>query len=128
MNVVLAHGGLEGGIHLLHVQTTVRHLGVAGRARGPGLLAVLRVAGQATNAFVHADSGTVITTAHLHGGDWRVALVAQGLTPVLAHLDRARAFQIGTGTKQQAVTFDPPGGTDPLAQSGPTPMTPVRCP
>ena len=55
VDVVLAVRRPEGGVHLLHVQPAIRHLGMAGCAGRSGLLAVLRMAGQATDAFVHAD-------------------------------------------------------------------------
>src|ERR1035437_5457882 len=60
VNIVFAVRRGECGVHLHHVQAAVRHLRVAGGARGPGLLPVLRVAGQATDALVHADSGAVV--------------------------------------------------------------------
>jgi len=56
---------------------------------------IMFVAGDREEALAGALAATFqgIPVAHLHGGDWRVALVAQGLALVLAHLDRARAFQ-----------------------------------
>ena len=69
MDIVLAAGRSERGVHLLHVQAAIRHLRMAGGAGGPRLLAVLCVAGQATDAFVHAEAGAVVARFHLHVGD-----------------------------------------------------------
>jgi len=67
-------------------------------ARGAGcagLLAVLRMAGDATDPFVDADARAVVTRANLHGGDGRVAVVAERLALVFAHADGTRAVQDG---------------------------------
>jgi hypothetical protein len=60
VDIVLALGGGEGGVHLLHVQPAVRHLGMAGGAGRLSGLPVLRVAGHATNTFVDAHARAVV--------------------------------------------------------------------
>ena len=55
--------------------------------------------------------GTIATA--LAAGVCTITASQAGNAEFAAAPDRARAFQIGTGTKQQAVTFDPPGGTEP---------------
>jgi len=60
MNVVLAGLVLEGSVHLLDIKLAVEMLGVAVVAGGAGLLAVLLMAREATQAFVDADGRAVI--------------------------------------------------------------------
>ena len=56
-------------------------------------------------------SGTIVTT--VAAGVCTITASQPGNTEFAAAPDRARAFQIGTGPGQQAVTFGPPAGTQP---------------
>ncbi len=55
--------------------------------------------------------GTIATA--VAAGVCTITASQAGNAEFAAAPDRARAFQIGTGTKQQSVTFGPPGGTEP---------------
>ncbi len=73
--VVLALRRAECGIHLFHIQSAIRHFRMTLRTGGPGLLAMLQMAGQTTDAFVHADRGSIVACSHLSIGLRGVALV-----------------------------------------------------
>ena len=61
MNVVRAFCGTEGSVHGFHIEAAIRQLRMTIRARGTSLLAVLLVAGKATQPFVHTNWGPVIS-------------------------------------------------------------------
>lgn len=102
---IVRAGGIDVGcIHLLHVDSAMRHLRVAGLARCAGVLIVAKVAGDAAQAFMHAHGRAVVAGAHLRtpvicrrngagiGNARRMALVADGLPRILAHLHRPRTI------------------------------------
>ena len=60
MNVVFAGFVFEGGVHLFDIEFAVEMLGMAIVAGGAGLLAVLLMAGEATQTFVDADRSAII--------------------------------------------------------------------
>jgi hypothetical protein len=64
---------------------------MAGGARGARLLAVLFVAGETTEALMHADGCAIVAGADLAAGFRGVALVSQSLALIRADLDGARA-------------------------------------
>ena len=68
VDIVLALSRRERGVHLLHIQPAVRHLGMASSAGRLGGLPVLRVAGHATDAFVDTHAGVIVAAADLIGG------------------------------------------------------------
>jgi len=65
VDVMGAFGREKGGIHLLHVDAAVGQAGMAIGAGGAGLLAMLHMAGQASDAFVDAAAGAVVAGASL---------------------------------------------------------------
>ena len=89
VDVVRALCRLECRVHLFYIQATVGELRVAGGARRSRRLSMLLVAGEATQAFVHADRGAVVAGRNLGGGRGRVALVAKRLTLIRADLQLA---------------------------------------
>ena len=60
MDVVRAGCVRVGGVHLLHVEAAIGHLRMAGFARGARVLIVAGVAGEATQAFMHAHRGAIV--------------------------------------------------------------------
>ncbi len=68
---------------------------MAAGAGSAGFLPVLLVARETTESLVHADSGAVVSGAHLHGGVRRVALVAERLAAIGAHPHRAPTLPHG---------------------------------
>src|SRR6185437_17001399 len=65
VNIVRALRGFKRGIHHLHVQSTIRKLRVAGRARCPRLLSVSLMARETTQSFVDAHRGSIIARTDL---------------------------------------------------------------
>lgn|SRR5512133_3342668 len=65
VNIVQALRGFKRGIHHLHVQSTIRKLRVAGRARCPRLLSVSLMARETTQPFVDAHRGPIIARTDL---------------------------------------------------------------
>lgn len=59
----------------------------------PGLLAVIQVAGEATDPFVDSEPRAIVARAHLHCAHRCVALVAERLARVGAHLDWAGSVE-----------------------------------
>jgi hypothetical protein len=82
----------ERRVHLLDIQSAIRHLWMARRAGRSGLLFVPRMAGHTADAFMHADWGPVVAAGNLHRGDGRLALVAERLPLIAAHMNGARAL------------------------------------
>ena len=91
MNVVRALGGFECRVHGFYVQAAVGELGMAGGARSSGLLAVSLMAGEAAESFMHAHRSAIVARCHVHRGQRRVALVAEGLANVRADFDSSVA-------------------------------------
>ena len=65
MDVVDAGRACVGCIHLLHVDAAMRHLRVTSLARGPRILIMSIVAGDAAQALVNAHRRAVVAGAHL---------------------------------------------------------------
>jgi len=92
VNVVGALCRGESGVHFFDIEAAIgeaRMTGGAGRAR---VLAVLLMAGQATETFVDADGRAVIAGMHFPAGKRRVALVAESLSRIGADLHRPAGF------------------------------------
>ena len=105
MDVVRALCVCEGGIHPFNVDAAMRHLRMAGLARGGRILAVTIVAGETAYAFMYTERGAVISGADL----WSpmiccgespcvrlprgMALVAEGLALIGADLDAPRTIK-----------------------------------
>ncbi len=66
---------------------------MAGGARGAGGLHMFLMAGEATDAFVHAHAGAIISRTNLAGGERRVALIAERLALIGTHLHRTQTIQ-----------------------------------
>ena len=86
MHVVGAFHAFERRIHGLNVDSAVGELRLTGRAGCSRRLAVLFVAGEATEALMNADRGAVVAGTDLGGCLWGVALVAKSLALVRAYL------------------------------------------
>ena len=65
VDVVRALQVFERGIHLLHVQSAIRELRMAGRAGSASFLPMLFVTYQATQALVNANRRAIIGRLHL---------------------------------------------------------------
>ena len=90
----------ESRVHLLDVKAAVGKARMAGCAGCARLLAVLEVARQAAQTFVHAQWSAVVTGTSGAPGKRSMALVAERLARVGTGLDGARAVE-DRGKRQQ---------------------------
>lgn len=58
-----------------------------------GVLGVLLVAREATQAFMDSKRRAVVAGSGLGGGQWRVTLIAEGLARIGAQTDSSRAIE-----------------------------------
>ena len=87
VDIVLAGGGKEGGIHLLHFQPAMRVCRMTGGAGLPGGAGMGDVAIQATQAFMHPERCAVFRGTGLAKGVGGVALHAKPLPRVRGKSD-----------------------------------------
>ena len=73
-----------------HVEAAIRQLRMTVRARRTGLLAVLLMAGETTQPFVHADGCAVISGSNFKSGKRRMTLVTKRLARVRTDFDGPR--------------------------------------
>jgi len=92
VNVVRAFRGTERSVHGFHVEAAIRQLRMTGRARRTSLLAVLLMAGETTQPFMHADGCAVITRTDFESGKRRMTLVTKRLASVRADLEGPHPF------------------------------------
>lgn len=103
VNVVGALGGLESGVHCLHIEAAIGEARVAGGAGGARAHGVIFVAGKATEAFVNARGSAVVARMQHPRGIRPVTLVAERLPRVVADFNFAVALahrrqgQVGKG-------------------------------
>src|SRR5689334_80094 len=89
VDVVPAVRRPEGRVHLLDIQPAVGHLRMTGRTRRSCLLSVLGMTREAADSLVDTNRRSIIPAAYLYIRHGRVALVAERLPLVLAHLHGA---------------------------------------
>jgi len=93
VNVMFAGLVVEGGIHLLNIESAVEMLGVATVAGSASLLAMLLMAGKAAQAFVDADRGAIVARIYFPRSDGRVALITERLPLVATHRNGTRMIE-----------------------------------
>jgi len=89
VNVVRTFLRFEGSVHFCDVEAAIGEARVTRRAGGARQLAVIEVAGEATQAFVHADGSAIVARSNLLRCAWSVALVAERLSRIGTDLHRA---------------------------------------
>jgi hypothetical protein len=87
VDVVIAVGAPERGIHGFDIESAIRHLRVAGFTGSPGFLRMSRMTAQTADTLVDADAGSIISRPDLQMGFGRMALIAQALSRVRTHSD-----------------------------------------
>ena len=92
VNVVRAFRGTERSVHGFHVEAAIRQLRMTVRTSRTGLLAVLLMACEATQPFVHTDGCPVISGTNFKSGKRRMTLVAKRLARVRTDFDGPRRF------------------------------------
>src|SRR5690348_2870930 len=99
MDVAGALGIQKCRVHLLHVDTAIGQFRMAIRAGLPRALAVLLMARQAAQSFVHSHRAAIVPTAGLHRRERRMALVTKSLPLVGTGADGTAAV-VNDGKRQ----------------------------